>query len=222
MWSSDQLIQKSRIDHASISNSYLGNTDKLEKIFQNNQEPGNRDSNAGIQYYTPKQGINRKTLIPPIIAPRSLDQDVWGKSNTVRSNINEQTSRDITYSDLDVDDMVQKNNPLVNSESSTQRSLGVPQLYEQRTMLPYPNQHSPLMSLVPQNYAGENTDRGSYNSGATMFTGGMNQIDYKNEVLPIYRGDSNKKENNFPAPTVKMYHETNDEDDERSCWCCNG
>ena len=78
-------------------------TDTISNMYK---EPGNRDSEAGIQYYTPKQGVNLKSHIQPILAPRILDQDVWGKSSTVRSGINKQTYRDITNETIDENDMV--------------------------------------------------------------------------------------------------------------------
>ena len=97
-------------------------TDTISNMYK---EPGNRDSEAGIQYYTPKQGVNLKSHIQPILAPRILDQDVWGKSSTVRSGINKQTYRDITNETIDENDMVSERN-------GTRRSLGIPQVYQHR------------------------------------------------------------------------------------------
>jgi hypothetical protein len=130
----------------------------MSKMFNSSyDEPGSRDSEAGIQYYFPKQGVNPKSFIPPLIEPRILDQDVWGKSSTVRSGINKNTMRDITEESIDVDDM------------NNDHSLGNPVMYQPRT----PN------SLVPQNKVGENTDHGWYNSGGPSTDYGvLNRLDF--------------------------------------------
>ena len=98
------------------TNTYQGSSETLQRLMNGKVEPGKRDSQADIQYFGVNQGVNRKTLIQPIIAPRITDQDHWGTNSTVRSDINKQTYRDITDADLDLNEM--------NNVDGTRRSVG--------------------------------------------------------------------------------------------------
>jgi hypothetical protein len=150
-----------------------------------NPKPGNRDDQAGITYYTPKQGVNPKTMIQPIIGPRILDKDVWGNSSIVRDDINNQTFRDVTESELDLEDRVDRD--------GTRRSLGVPITYLSRT----PG------ARVPQNYVNEPTNHASY-PGGQMLYGGLDERDFNANIVPLYT-----QKNSFPLQDIDMKSITN-------------
>ena len=57
-----------------------------------------RETYADIQYYSPKSGVNTKMFIEPLIAPRSLDRDVWGYPSTYPSGMNTSTLYEQTES----------------------------------------------------------------------------------------------------------------------------
>jgi len=156
-----------------ITNTYDGPSDTMRSLIDGQVEPGKRDIQAGIQYFTPNQGINRKTLIQPIIGPRITDQEIWGKTSTVRSNINKQTYRDITDNDLDLNDM--------NNWKGTRRSLGVPQIYQHRT----------IGANVEMNSIHDPNPFGSYPGGQALAL--QDERDFNGQILPFY-----KNKNNFP------------------------
>jgi hypothetical protein len=54
------------------------------------------DKEAGIQYYTPDVGTNDRMFIEPIIAPRSLDREVWSYPSVYPSGMNTDTLYDVT------------------------------------------------------------------------------------------------------------------------------
>jgi hypothetical protein len=184
--------------------NYYGDSKQMLKVIQTKGKPevGNRDVQAGIQYFTPKVGVNPKTLIQPIIAPRSLDPDVWGNSATIPGQVNKQTFRDVTESEL-------QNNELVD-RVGTRNSLGVPVTYLSRT----PN------SRVPQNVVNEPTNASSY-PGGQMLYGGMDQRDFDQSIIPlysdkksfpIYKTDMNRLQNNIPGLTRNSYVPVDDRD----------
>jgi len=165
---------------ANITNSYHGDSERIVKANaaiaegKNFVESGKRDSEAGIQYFSVNQGVNRKTMIPPVIGPRITDQEVWGSSEIVRDGINKRTFRDITEEDLALDEMADRN--------GARKSLGVPEFVVSRVQ----------GSKVPQNYVDEPTDFGDY-PGAAYFYEGMDRRDFEREIAPIY-----KNFNSFP------------------------
>ena len=54
------------------------------------------DKEAGIQYYTPDVGTNDRMFIEPLIAPRSLDREVWSYPSVYPSGMNTDTLYDVT------------------------------------------------------------------------------------------------------------------------------
>jgi len=54
------------------------------------------DKEAGIQYYTPDVGTNDRMFIEPVIAPRSLDREVWSYPSVYPSGMNTDTLYDVT------------------------------------------------------------------------------------------------------------------------------
>lgn len=169
---------------ANITNSYRGDSERIVKSNtalsqgKTHVESGKRDSEAGIQYFSVNQGVNRKTMIPPVIGPRITDQEVWGSSEIVRDGINKQTFRDITEEDLSLDEMADRN--------GQRNSLGVPAFTVSRVQ----------GSRVPQNYVDEPTYFGDY-PGAAYFYEGMDRRDFEKNIAPIY-----KNFNSFP--TIKQ------------------
>jgi len=87
---------------ANINNNYKGESMRILKARNLDFEHGERDSTADIQYFRTKQGVNRKAMINPVIEPRILDQDVWGKTSIVRDGVNSRYVTDLTESDLDM------------------------------------------------------------------------------------------------------------------------
>lgn len=161
-----------------VTNKYRGSAEEIVKAYDAPNgvpEPGRRDSEAGIQYYAIDTGVNRRTMIPPVIGPRLYDQDVWGKSETVFPGLNRQTYRDITESELSLDDMIDR--------VGTRHSIGVPQFVQ-------PRQPG---SRVPQNYVGEPVDQAYYN-GAPYYYEQMNRKDFEREIVPQYKGDQDNIE----------------------------
>ena len=161
------------------TNSIFGSTDTIRDLMNGKVEPGKRDPIAGIQYYSVNQGVNRKTMIQPVIAPRITDQDYWGAGSTVRSDINRQNYRDITESDLDLNDMLDVN-------GRTRNSLGIPQVYQHRTK----------GADVEMNSIHDPDPFGDYPGGqADAYL--QDRRDFNSQVLPIY-----KNKNNFPIMPV--------------------
>lgn len=161
------------------TNTIFGSSDTMLDLMKGRVEPGKRDSQAGIQYFTVNQGVNKKTLIQPVIPPRITDKEYWGSDSTVRSNINRQNYRDITESDLDINDMV-------DVRGNTRNSLGVPQRYQHRT----------LGADVEMNSVFDPDPFGDY-PGAPSELGMEDKRDFNAQVLPIY-----KNKNNFPIIPV--------------------
>ena len=162
--------------------SFYGSSKDMIDIIRTkgNTKPGNRDVQAGITYYTPKQGVNPKTMIQPIIGPRIMDKDVWGKSSTVRGEINRENFRDVTNSELDLEDRTDR--------EGTRNGLGVQPTYISRT----PG------SRVPQNYVNEPTNAASY-PGGQMLYGGLDERDFNDQILPLYT-----QKNSFPIQDIDM------------------
>jgi hypothetical protein len=161
-----------------ITNTYQGSSETIQRLMKGKVEPGKRDSQAGIQYFTVNQGVNRKTLIQPIIAPRITDQAHWGTNSTVQSDINKQTYRDITESDLDLNDMI--------DVDGTRRSVSIPQHYFHRT----------LGANVEMNSIYDPNPYGNYPAAQTdPYT--QDRRDFNSQILPLY-----KNKNNFPIKPI--------------------
>ena len=82
-------------------NNYMGSAEDYLKATSLDFEGGKRDVEADIQYYTPKTGVNRRTMIAPVIPPRIFDQEEFGKKSNNISRINQSNITDLT-SDLDL------------------------------------------------------------------------------------------------------------------------
>ena len=81
------------------SNTF-GSSDEYLKATSFDFENGQRDVSADIQYFAPKNGVNRRAMIAPVIAPRIFDRDEFGKESTKISRINDSNITDLT-DDLD-------------------------------------------------------------------------------------------------------------------------
>ena len=107
----------------------------------------NIDTNSGIQYYTPKSGRNMRADIPPVIPPRSLDSEYWGKTSNVNTMTNFITTNDLTQNHIPYSDMAGKST-----------SLGVPIVYQPMppTNYPiyYPVMPQPLVHHIPHEHQG--------------------------------------------------------------------
>jgi hypothetical protein len=171
---------------ANITNNYRGDAEKILKakdamaIGKSTVEAGNRDVQAGIQYFTVNQGVNRRTMIEPVIGPRITDQEVWGSSEVVRDGINKQTFRDITEEDLALDEMGDRN--------GRRADLGAPSFTVTRVQ----------GSRVPQNYIDEPTNMADY-PGAAYYYENMDRRDFQRDILPLY-----KNFNSFPNIKQEM------------------
>jgi hypothetical protein len=105
-------------------NNFMGSSDDYLKATSFDFENGNRDIEADIQYYTPKSGVNRRTMINPVIAPRIFDQEVFGKASTQISNTHTQNIIDLS------DDLDLGNNHGLNMEDPY--SLANPYKFQKR------------------------------------------------------------------------------------------
>ncbi len=94
-------VDESLIPVYSPNNSTtFGSSDEYLKATSFNFENGQRDISADIQYFAPKDGVNRRAMIAPVIAPRIFDRDAFGKESTKISRINDSNITDLT-DDLD-------------------------------------------------------------------------------------------------------------------------
>jgi hypothetical protein len=105
-------------------NNFMGSSEDYLKATSFDFENGKRDIEADIQYYTPKSGVNRRTMINPVIAPRIFDQEVFGKASTQISNTHTQNIVDLS------DDLDLGNNHGLNMEDPY--SLANPYKFQKR------------------------------------------------------------------------------------------
>lgn len=161
---------------ANITNSYQGSTPTILR----GGESGKRDIEAGITYYSPNSGVNRKSMITPIDPPniREIPNTVWGKQSTnLGPYINGEKTRDMTTntiqqapSGLSRDRMSPSNNFSVSSPS-----IGTPVRYINQTQ----------GATLPMNRVGQDPDHGYYTNG-TFLNSSMDSRDWNREVLPDY------------------------------------
>ena len=78
----------------------FGTSDEYLKATSFNFENGQRDISADIEYFAPKNGVNRRAMISPVIAPRIFDREFFGKESSKISRINDSNITDLT-DDLD-------------------------------------------------------------------------------------------------------------------------
>ena len=157
-----------------ISNSYT-NYEK-RAIPTPDGLPGNRDSQAGIQYFTPMSGVNRRAMIQPVIAPRITDQDYWGKVGTVRSDINKLQIVDVTNEELNTSDMAQI--PLRYPDAQGYK-VGYP------LALPVMDVPDQANGVWDMNTLNKDPDIGYYPSEENLFNS-SNVLDFNRNILPIF------------------------------------
>ncbi len=150
---------------SNITNTTRGSTDHLIHAQSLNPSTARRDVQAGISYYTPNVGTNPRVNVPPIIGPRIVDAEVWGQSKNVFPRTNFEKTRDLSEFDTHIPDL-----------QGVSTSIGVPILYAEQV----PN------SVVPQNRLNQPTYDGYYPSGQNDVLGGMDERDFKREVMPTY------------------------------------
>lgn len=167
-----------------VTNTTQGSTQNLVHKQSLNPSKAHRDEQAGIKYYTPNVGTNLRTHVPPVLGPRIYDQEVWGRSSVVRPRTNFQKIRDITESELQLPDL-----------QGNSTSLGVPIVYQ--TQMPN--------SLVPQNQIQQPTYDGYYPSAEVDLHGGMDERDFKTDVLPNLYGPLNEEEEPLYEINEQMY-----------------
>jgi len=78
----------------------FGSSEEYLKATSFDFQNGQRDISADIQYFAPKNGVNRRAMISPVIAPRIFDRDAFGKESTKISVTNNSNITDLT-DDLD-------------------------------------------------------------------------------------------------------------------------
>jgi hypothetical protein len=175
------------IDSQNISNTY--GSDYTNRVLNTTNEPGKRDPQAGVQYYTPYVGINPKTNIPPIIAPRITDQDVWGKQSTVVRDINKLQMVDVTNEAIDTYDMAQIPTRYPYAQGyKVAYPLALPIQYQSRN----PG------SVWAMNPVGQDPDIGFYNA-QTDLNNSADYRDFDRNVLPLQ-----KNVNSYVFPNVDM------------------
>lgn len=172
---SDSIVNNTQ--KMSQQNSYKGSVETRLKGNRMDVLPGKRDESSGITYYTVNSGVNRKTMIPPVLQPRLTDTEVWGDFNAVPNGINERHMTDVTQSDIDY-----VNTSL--SRNDDPYSLAKPVRYEPRVK----------GSPVPQNRLGENPDIGHY-SAEEFYYGNGNRNDFKDNEMRVYQNFYNSKNN---------------------------
>lgn len=90
-------VDESLIPVYSPNNSTtFGSSDEYLKSTSFNFENGQRDISADIQYFAPKNGVNRRAMISPVIAPRIFDREFFGKESSKISRINDSNITDLT------------------------------------------------------------------------------------------------------------------------------
>lgn len=90
-------VDESLIPVYSPNNSTIfGSSDEYLKSTSFNFENGQRDISADIQYFAPKNGVNKRAMIAPVIAPRIFDREHFGKESTKISVINDSNITDLT------------------------------------------------------------------------------------------------------------------------------
>ena len=174
------------LNTANISNSSIGYFDKVVNV---SNESGNRDDQAGIQYYSQKSGVNRRTLVQPVIAPRIYDLDYWGKASTVPSRINSLQVIDVTNEELNTSDMAQIPNRYPEAQ-------GYKVAYP--LALPVESIPSNPKGVWDMNKLNQDPDIGYYPSSENLWNS-SNTFDFNRNVLPIY-----KNENSYVMPKVNF------------------
>jgi len=148
------------------SNSYRGGSELAVKANSYNFEAGKRDSQAGIQYYSINQGVNRRTMIDPIIVPRPYDLEYWGKSSTNLDPINRRN-----YTDITEDELFRQGGP------AGQLGVEVHNIPRVRG------------AVEPMNSVHDETGDGYYQSNQ-FYYGSETKRDFDHNIMPLYRPDT--------------------------------
>jgi hypothetical protein len=175
-----QMQQKMPMWSNNDSNNYKGDTRLAIKSDDFNFEGGQRVKNAGIQFYSLNQGVNRRTMVEPIITPRAYDLEYWGKTSTNIDRINRRN-----YTDITEDELFRQGGPV--------GGLGVEQQYVPRVK----------GAVEPMNNVGDQSFDGYY--GADEFYYGQeSKRDYEHNIAPIYSPELNRD-----ATIKPIYNPTN-------------
>ena len=161
-----------------------------DRAINTSKEPGHRDSQAGIQYFTPNVGVNRRVNIEPIIAPRPYDFEYWGRSQNVpKPAINRLQAVDITNEAINTYDMAAIPDRYPYAQGyKVGYPLGLPVEYVNRV----PG------GVWNMNPVGQDPDIGFYESSQNLYNE-QNYYDFNRNVLPTY---NNAK--SYVAPVLDM------------------
>ncbi len=161
-----------------ISNTY---NDYLDNVTNVKKEPGKRDPQAGVQYFTPYVGVNPKTMIQPVIGPRITDKDYWGKQSTVVSDTNRLNIVDVTNEAININDMAQMSRIYPQSQpdgvGQVSFPLAVPVKYENRAG----------NGVWDMNPVGQDPDIGYYPSQSNNYYNNDNVLDYDRNILSTFQ-----------------------------------
>ena len=142
--------------YSASGNSYFGNSELALKSANYDFERGKRDNVADIQYFYPSQGVNRRTMIEPVIAPHSYAMDYWGENSTNIDRVNRRNYTDITESDPD------------------------------REYIDYIPRVEGSVMMMNNVEDGEYTDKYGYYGSGQLYYGSTNKIEYDENIKPIY------------------------------------
>ena len=177
----DNQVRLLPLMSANASNSYNHFFDRMSNTTK---EPGFRDPQAGIQYYTPNVGVNRKSMIPPIIAPRIADMDYWGQQSSIpnKGGINKLHIEDVTTEDINTSDMAQlpTRYPKDTQGYDVSYPMALPVEYQNRV----PN------GVWDMNPVGQNVDIGYYPSSQDLYSSSTYQ-DFNHNWMPLYTQPNN-------------------------------
>lgn len=179
-------LRLNAIDTKNSTNSYMYYEDRATNL---SGEFGHRDPQAGIQYFTPHVGVNRRTMIEPVIAPRITDQDYWGRASTVVDGVNSLYTIDVTNEHINITDMAQvpERHPYAQGYKVSY-PLGIPVKYENRV----PG------GVWNMNPVGQDPDIGFYESSQNLYNSSSLQ-DFDRNYLPKY--DNSKS---YVVPVLDM------------------
>jgi hypothetical protein len=165
----DAYQQRLPMNSNNMTNNYRGDTARSLKTDLFNFEGGQRVENAGVQFYSLNQSVNRKTMVQPIITPRMYDLEYWGKSSTNIDRINRRH-----YTDITEDELFRQGGP--------EGGLGVEQRYRSRV----PG------AVEPMNNVNDVSNNGYYGSNE-IYYGNDTRRDFENNIMPLYNNPNTNK-----------------------------
>jgi hypothetical protein len=172
-----------------MTNNYQGSSSRALKAANYRFEGGQRETNAGIQYFPIHQGVNRKTMVEPVIAPPSYDLEFWGKSSINMDRINRRN-----YTDLTEDELFRTQQP--------PGALGAETHYRSRVN----------GAVEPMNDVNDDAHDGFYGAG-NFLPGGYGMRDFSHNIAPMYDPETNPN-----ATLAPIYEPTNVEKVEPNRW----